>query len=232
MRITSRQLRQIIKEEVENMMREEDAGAQDTINVGPEKSTAEKLKGTRIGKIVSDLAAKQDALKRDLQANTVYSISIDGSFQAFSTPNGEGKLVLHILGPGASDPTTQAALKAAAERAYTSDSARAAMAKMATEPATLRLKFDVLDKTSGAKAPLTVDGSNLLKKVAGRIRRKLLAKSDLLGGFLSVEIPIKWMPNKVIIGDKTKMTSITGGTDYTADKDDNMGVSLMGMGFL
>ena len=96
MRITSRQLRQIIKEEVENMMREEDAGAQDTIKVRPAKSSAEAIKGTELGKRVDAEKVRADEIVRKLESNAYMNISLGSDIsQPFTTPSGKG--IIKIL---------------------------------------------------------------------------------------------------------------------------------------
>lgn len=84
MRITTRQLRQIIKEEVENMMREEDKGAQD------------KIKGTELGKRADAEKVRADEIVRILEKNAYMNISLNSNIdQPFTTPSGKG--IIKIL---------------------------------------------------------------------------------------------------------------------------------------
>ena len=89
MRITARQLRQIIKEEVESMMREEDKSA-------PAAGRAAAIKGTELGKRVDAEKVRADEIVRKLESNAYMNISLGTDIaQPFTTPSGKG--IIKIL---------------------------------------------------------------------------------------------------------------------------------------
>jgi hypothetical protein len=93
MRITSRQLRQIIKEEVENMMREEDE-----VNVGA-AATKNAAAGTTFDAYGKDDAA---AAARKIESNAYMNITLGSSInQPFTSPKGSGILKIEIPPPTA-----------------------------------------------------------------------------------------------------------------------------------
>lgn len=204
MRITSRQLRRIIQEEVERMMDEAETG-EETIVVDPKtgKSVDNRPKMTNpiLAKKFAELRKVADDVKRGIEGSALFKISLGEDVSApFAASTGEGVLNFTVNGPGTSSAS----------------------------PGTHNVKYEVLDN-AGSKLELVGDGFQLFNQVNGRIKRKL--PSILPPVTFVISLPFKWSPGNVTIGkggDSAKI--VGGGAEYMADKVLG-GISLQGIGF-
>jgi hypothetical protein len=208
MRITSRQLRQIIQEEVERMMDEAETG-EETIVVDPKTGAPvdnrPKMTNSILGKKTAELRKVADDVKRSIEGSALFKISLGADVSApFAASTGEGVLNFTVNGPG-----TPAAASSAS-------------------PGTANVKYEVFD-SAGSKLELVGDGRQLFNQVNGRIKRKLPSVLPPLSFVIS--LPFKWSPGNVTIGkggDSAKI--VGGGAAYMADKVLG-GIALQGIGF-
>jgi hypothetical protein len=211
MRITSRQLRRIIQEEVVRMMDEAETG-EETIVVDPKTGAPvdnrPKMTNPILAKKTAELRKVADDVKSRVEGNTLFKISLGTGFSApFAASTGEGLLKITVNGPGVRDAASAGA-----------------PASSATS-----VRYELFDK-SGAKLELVGDGRQLFNQVTGRIKRKL---PDVLPPLAFViSMPFKWSQGNVTVGvdDGRRGFGGAGGVDYTADKVLG-GVALQGIGF-
>ena len=212
MRITGRQLRQIIKEEVARMMNEEDIPGE-TITKDPVtgklSSTATPKGGSALlSKYFAADRAAADKIKRDLEQNAMMNISLGADVaQPFTSETGAGKLLIKV--PSAGLGVTPAT----------------ATATVGAKP---NITFKVLD-ASGGELQLSDDGYTLFRNIVGRLRRRIDATPRPRLTF-EIELPVKWSPGKVIVGTGKGFSDMGGGTAFTADKIAG-NISIMGIGF-
>jgi len=210
MRITSRQLRQIIQEEVENMLYEDD-NAETTFSRDPQTGKAVAIdpktdKPYPAGKVTDALAkrtaaakARAEELARKFESNAYMNIDLGSDIaQPFTTPSGKGMLKI----------TVQSSAMPAED------------------------KYEVLDQSGTNKLGLNPDGGELMSKVMSRIKSRMLPrKEERPIQTFQVRLPFTWAPGNLTIGTKGgDIIGFGGGEDYTADKVLG-GISIMGIGF-
>jgi len=209
MRITGRQLRRIIQEEVESMINEEDNVT--TFSRDPQTGKAVMIdpktgKPYPAGKVTDALAkrtaaakARADELALKIKSNAYMNISLGSDIaQPFTTPSGKGILKI----------TVQSSAMPAED------------------------KYEVLDQSGKIKLGLNPDGGELMSKVMSRIKSRMLPRKEERPMIaFEVELPFTWAPGTLTIGTGGgDIIGFGGGEDYTADKL-NGGISIMGIGF-
>ena len=200
MRITGRQLRQIIKEEVERMMNEDEVPGE-TITKDPVtgklSSTAQPKGGSALlSKYFAADRAAADKIKRDLEQNAMMNISLGADVaQPFTSETGTGKLLIKV--PSAGLGVTPAT----------------ATATVGAKP---NITFKVLD-TTGGELQLSDDGYVLFRNIVGRLKRRI-DKTPRPRLTFEIELPVKWSPGNVIVGSGKGFSDMGGGTAFTADK--------------
>jgi len=227
MRITSRQLRQIIQEEVARMMDEAETG-EETIVVDPK--TGKTINGPSAANLPPGIKqrfaadqARANEIARKVEGNAYMNIMLGSDImQPFMSDSGKGILKLTVFGPGTPDAISSAQVKSAPDLS--------SALKASGESLVMRVRHEVLDGSGGSKLSMGPDGADLMRKIAGRIKNKMLPKDVPLGSFV-IKLPFTWSPGKLVLGDRGgSAPGFGGGENYTADKVLG-GVTIQGIGF-
>lgn len=201
MRITGRQLRRIIQEEVERMINEEDAGPSDTIVAGAKEDRLGALKGTSLGNRLADFKAQADEVVKKLESNAYMNISLGSDIkQPFTTPSGKGILKLLIPARNAPSQTIQIDVL---DQSGVSKLGMNADGSILIRAIVNRIKRTMLPREQEQIPMMSY----------------------------TVKLPFTFEPGKLILGNRGgPVIGFGGGEDYTADKL-NGGISIMGIGF-
>jgi hypothetical protein len=184
MKITSRQLRRIIQEEVARMMNEEDA-AETVFTTGPSgvqmqgaPDTSKSALGARFEQF------RAAAQKVGDRVGEQFKMGIDvgqGVPSPFSTPNGKGQLIVALAPAGTAGNTTG------------------------------RTAVTSIDVQAEGLGKIQLSDMGLMRGVGARVARAAdrLDPNIPAGARFTVRIPISWSPGKVILGSPDTFSNYT-----------------------